>query len=56
MPQVDKMLETEGDFQCHMKDCAAIGEGRKLFVNGQLCAMQLLALMGVASIAFSALN
>ena len=39
-----------------MKDCTAIGEGRKLFVNGQLCAMQLLALMGVASIAFSALH
>ena len=40
MPQVDKMLETEGDFQCHMKDCAAIGEGRKLLINGQLCAME----------------
>ena len=23
-----------------MKDCAAIGEGRKLTVKGQLCAME----------------
>ena len=59
MPQVDKTQQDSANdlgFQCHMKDCAAIGEGRKLFVNGQLCAMQLLALMGVASIAFSALH
>ena len=34
------MLETEGDFQCHMKDCAAIGEGRKLLINEQFCAME----------------
>ena len=27
-------------FQCHMKDCAAIGDGRKLLINGQLCAME----------------
>ena len=40
MPQVDKMQQANATFECRMKDCAAIGEGRKLFVNGQLCAME----------------
>ena len=43
MPQVDKMQQDSAkdfDFQCYMTDCVAIGEGRKLSVKGQLCAME----------------
>ena len=34
------MQEPDASFTCQMKDCAAIGEGGKLFVNGLLCAME----------------
>ena len=34
------MQQANATFPCRMKDCAAIGEGRKLLINGRPCAME----------------